>query len=263
MAETSKPELFEAERPRPLSSFGKPLLWTKEKQLKEVFTANASGKNIYHSFTTSNYEDEFKDQNGVRTNNGRRKLFNAREQKRASSRLLRLGTITNRNAVDFGNNQLGPTKQDLLRQQQIEDEARKALAPMDEDEEMMAQKQGIEVFGRVRAWMRKSKGNLRSAFQEFDTDNSGSLGPLELRYALSKIGISVIDHEFELMVRMIDQDGNGTVEFVEFMDAVEFYGRMADGHAPVAKPHRGRQGNDLLYLDFPKYFQFPLKNPFF
>ena len=62
------------------------------------------------------------------------------------------------------------------------------------------------------------------------------------------------------------QDGNGTIEFVEFMDAVEYYGRMAtdtSGGPPRKKIQRGRKGNDLLYLDFPKHFQFPLKNPYY
>ena len=47
------------------------------------------------------------------------------------------------------------------------------------------------------------------------------------------------------------------------MDAVENYGRQAEGGPPRKKIQRGRKGTDLLYLDFPKHYQFPLKNPFF
>ena len=185
------------------------------------------------------------------------RLFNPREQRRQARRLLRLGTMTNRNAVDFGHNHLGPSQEELDFAASVAAQKHTAL---NQDEEAAAAAQGIEIFGRVRKWIQKTKGNLKSAFKEFDKDGGGSLTPMELRMALASIKISVKDDDFALMVRMIDQDGNGTVEFVEFMDAVEHYGRQSAGEAPKAMVKRGRSGTDLMFLDYPKHVLFPKKN---
>ena len=157
MASTKRPDLFEKERPRPLTSFGKPLSWWKGKELERLCSNSLGGKHVYQSFAAANYEDGFCDQNGNRTRNGRTRLFNPREQRRQAARLLRLGSMTNRNAVDFGHNHLGPSQEELDFAAQVAAQKHEAL---NEDEEKAAEAQGIEVFGRVRKWIQKTKKKI-------------------------------------------------------------------------------------------------------
>jgi len=75
MASTKRPDLFEKERPRPLTCFQKPLDWCKGRELERLCSSSLSAKHVYQNFTAANYEDGYCDQNGNRTQNGRQRLF--------------------------------------------------------------------------------------------------------------------------------------------------------------------------------------------
>merc|ERR1712028_255422 len=76
-----------------------------------------------------------------------------------------------------------------------------------------------------RAGMKKKPGQLteeqldeiREAFSLFDSDASGMIDIRELKAAMRALGFEVKNEELKKMVADVDNDGNGTIEFTEFL----------------------------------------------
>jgi len=71
----------------------------------------------------------------------------------------------------------------------------------------------------------RSKGtygfaNLKNAFRQLDTNKSGKLEPQELREGFRRSGIMLTDEELNTVVQNFDANGNGALEFEEFMHAM-------------------------------------------
>merc|ERR1712167_262793 len=86
---------------------------------------------------------------------------------------------------------------------------------------------GIERnMSRRGAAKRKAKGGLseeqieeiREAFNLFDADNSGAIDVRELKAAMRALGFEVKKEELKKMISDIDNDGNGSIEFGEFLE---------------------------------------------
>merc|ERR1712023_503673 len=71
----------------------------------------------------------------------------------------------------------------------------------------------------------KAKGGLtedqieeiREAFQLFDADQSGAIDIRELKAAMRALGFEVKKEELKKMISDIDNDGNGDIDFNEFL----------------------------------------------
>merc|ERR1711998_232796 len=60
-------------------------------------------------------------------------------------------------------------------------------------------------------------GDVREAFELFDIDHSGAIDVRELKAAIRALGMDVTPEELKKMVSDVDKDGNGTIEFAEFL----------------------------------------------
>merc|ERR1712010_212577 len=58
---------------------------------------------------------------------------------------------------------------------------------------------------------------IREAFTLFDSDASGAIDVRELKVAMRALGFEIKNEELKKMVSDIDNDGNGTIEFAEFL----------------------------------------------
>merc|ERR1712100_922050 len=58
---------------------------------------------------------------------------------------------------------------------------------------------------------------IREAFSLFDSDASGAIDVRELEAAMRALGFEVKNEELKKMVTDVDNDGNGTIEFSEFL----------------------------------------------
>lgn len=58
---------------------------------------------------------------------------------------------------------------------------------------------------------------LKEAFRLFDKDLDGRITATELGIVMRSLGQRPTDTELKNMVTMVDQDGNGTIEFNEFL----------------------------------------------
>ena len=59
--------------------------------------------------------------------------------------------------------------------------------------------------------------DFREAFSLFDHDENGSISAHELGLVLSALGQTPSQNELSDMINEVDVDGNGTVEFAEFV----------------------------------------------
>ncbi|ESO07720.1 hypothetical protein HELRODRAFT_170263 [Helobdella robusta] len=63
----------------------------------------------------------------------------------------------------------------------------------------------------------KNIEELKEVFQLFDTDKDGSITSRELKTVLNALRIDTTDQETKDMISSIDLDGDGTVDFDEFL----------------------------------------------
>jgi Ca2+-binding EF-hand superfamily protein len=58
---------------------------------------------------------------------------------------------------------------------------------------------------------------LKQAFDMFDTDGSQSIDNGELRQAMQALDFDPSQEEVDAMMKELDKDGSGTIEFEEFL----------------------------------------------
>merc|ERR1712086_1239624 len=94
--------------------------------------------------------------------------------------------------------------------------------------------ESISNMSRRGAAKKKAKGGLteeqieeiREAFNLFDADNSGAIDVRELKAAMRALGFEVKKEELKKMISDIDSDGNGSIEFQEFLEMMT--GKMGE-----------------------------------
>ncbi|KUL87460.1 hypothetical protein ZTR_04532 [Talaromyces verruculosus] len=61
------------------------------------------------------------------------------------------------------------------------------------------------------------EAELRAAFEVFDQDGSGTISADEMRRVMKSIGEELTDAEIDEMIKEADTDGNGTIDYQEFV----------------------------------------------
>jgi len=67
----------------------------------------------------------------------------------------------------------------------------------------------------------KSMDALKKSFTEFDTDGDGYISKEELSRVIGQIGKMVKHEELDAMYEIVDKDGNGLLDFKEFIDLMD------------------------------------------
>ena len=65
-----------------------------------------------------------------------------------------------------------------------------------------------------------SEAELMEAFKVFDKDGNGYISAAELRHVMTNLGEKLTDAEVDEMIREADQDGDGQVDYNEFVKMV-------------------------------------------
>ena len=58
----------------------------------------------------------------------------------------------------------------------------------------------------------------KEAFSQFDKDGKGAISDKELVTVLRALGNNPTEDELVTMIREVDEDGNGTIDFGEFLE---------------------------------------------
>jgi len=74
------------------------------------------------------------------------------------------------------------------------------------------------VSGGAKKLTEEQIGQITQAFELFDTDGSGTIETQELKIAMRALGFEPKQEEIDKMVRDVDDDGSGSVDFPEFLD---------------------------------------------
>jgi len=86
--------------------------------------------------------------------------------------------------------------------------------------------------------------DMWKAFKYVDLDNSGTLDEHEIKRALKMWNVSVDDSKLEELMAACDHDGDGQVDYKEFVDAL-----ARDTVAPAAMNKRGMQSKEAMGTD--------------
>ena len=83
--------------------------------------------------------------------------------------------------------------------------------------------------------------DMFKAFQYVDLDRSGRLGKVELKRALDMWNVPVDDETIEELIAACDTDGDGLVDYQEFVDAL-----ARDTVSLAAMGKRGMQAKEAM-----------------
>ena len=61
-----------------------------------------------------------------------------------------------------------------------------------------------------------TESEIREAFKVFDRDNNGFISTAELRQVMTSIGEKLTENEVDEMIREVDQNGDGRIDYIEF-----------------------------------------------
>ncbi|GER49054.1 centrin2 [Striga asiatica] len=70
--------------------------------------------------------------------------------------------------------------------------------------------------GRYHALTEQKRKEIKDAFEQFDTDRSGTIDANELNEAMRVLGFESSEEEITRIIAEVDKDGSGTIDFDEF-----------------------------------------------
>mmetsp|Transcript_21507 Transcript_21507/g.43151 ORF Transcript_21507/g.43151 Transcript_21507/m.43151 type:complete len:693 (-) Transcript_21507:148-2226(-) len=102
-----------------------------------------------------------------------------------------------------------------------------------------------------------SEFDIRQAFDKIDLDKNGYIGAAELRHCLVCMGEHVTEAEIDMMISMLDLNGDGQVSFRSFKAMVESPDPANDDFSYLYVPTRAErdQGNNNMQEVFRKHVQ--------
>eukprot|EP00461_Guttulinopsis_vulgaris_P004197 UN04198 len=74
-----------------------------------------------------------------------------------------------------------------------------------------------EFIDMMLSVQRSKEDELRDVFSFFDKDGSGAISAEEIFAVMQRLGEKVDLEECQLMVKSVDDDGNGSIDFQEFI----------------------------------------------
>uniref|UniRef100_A0A0D9WKB3 non-specific serine/threonine protein kinase n=1 Tax=Leersia perrieri TaxID=77586 RepID=A0A0D9WKB3_9ORYZ len=91
---------------------------------------------------------------------------------------------------------------------------------------------------------------LKEMFKSLDTDNSGTITLEELRAGLPKLGTKISESELRQLMEAADVDGNGSIDYVEFISATMHMNRLEkDDHIYKAFGYFDKDHSGFITVD--------------
>lgn len=92
---------------------------------------------------------------------------------------------------------------------------------------------------------------FKDAFSLFDSDNSGTITTAELGDVMRSLGQNPSEEDLQKMIDDVDQDGDGTIDFPEFLTMLVRSMGDTDSHEEVMEAFRilDHDGNGFISAD--------------
>ncbi|XP_039053724.1 calcium-dependent protein kinase 33-like [Hibiscus syriacus] len=91
---------------------------------------------------------------------------------------------------------------------------------------------------------------LKAMFTNIDTDNSGTITYEELKEGLARLGSKLNEAEVKQLMEAADVDGNGTIDYIEFISATMHRHRLErDEHLYKAFQHFDKDNSGFITMD--------------
>ena len=91
---------------------------------------------------------------------------------------------------------------------------------------------------------------VRAAFDLFDKDQSGNIDIHELRDAMKALGVYLPKEKIKALMKDIDTDGSGTVEFDEFLNLMKEKIKSRNAEDELKKSFRIYDEDDTGKISF-------------
>ena len=62
---------------------------------------------------------------------------------------------------------------------------------------------------------------IRKVFRDFDEDFDGTVNHNEFKKGLEHLGVKLDDRKFDMLLKLVDQDGSGSVDYLEFSNVLK------------------------------------------
>jgi len=69
--------------------------------------------------------------------------------------------------------------------------------------------------------LNRKTSNIRQIFRNFDEDKDGTVSYREFRHGLQMMGFEPTDEQYEELLRIVDSDGGGNIDYVEFYNTIK------------------------------------------
>ncbi|KAF8601253.1 EF-hand [Ceratobasidium sp. AG-I] len=103
-----------------------------------------------------------------------------------------------------------------LDQKPSEDELHSMLSKADVNQDGVLDFPEFAALMSARLTVAQAEDELKAVFGQFDLDGSGLIEKAEMKAVLNKLGDKLSDEQIQLIIREVDTDGDGKVNFQEF-----------------------------------------------
>ncbi len=131
-----------------------------------------------------------------------------------------IGTASNNNNNNE-NNIITTTKTDKREEPEPEQEKDSSK------NELESHQNGAEI---LEQFSEEQLNELKEAFQVFDKDGSESITNKELGSVMRSLGQNLTEKEIRDIIKEVDEDGNGTIEFTEFLNLITKRMSLSENH---------------------------------
>jgi Ca2+-binding EF-hand superfamily protein len=94
---------------------------------------------------------------------------------------------------------------------------------------------GEDPLRRLQSLIKASPHNVKDIFAEMDTDSNGKISSVEFRNAIRRLQLGLTSREIDELLRRIDTNNDGQIDFAEFCNKFDFTLEAKQGDAVLHK----------------------------